>query len=208
MTFLLLVILITFFDLPLFTMVSSGPAPIDLTSFTAPLSISEPSYVWFLIKSVQCVNARTLTLDNVPQVNLRGKWILFTGANNGIGRESALDLAALGANLVLACRDPPPREVHPTKVVQECKQRAREAGVTDSEVEWWEVDFAKLHSVQQLGKRWLETDRPLDILMNNAGVGSSPGNDKVHLTEDGFEFIHQVRERPSSPYLNGCIYAN
>lgn len=66
--------------------------------------------------------------------------------------------------------------------------------MNDSVIEWWLVDFAKLDTVEKLGKRWLETDRPLDILMNNAGVGSSPGNAKVWLTEDGFEFIHQVRE--------------
>lgn len=175
-------------------MVSSGPAPIDCNPFTAPLSISEPSYLWFLVRSLQCINPMTITLDAVPRATLRGKWVLFTGANNGVGRESALDLAAQGANVVLACREPPPHENHPTRVVEECKARARKAGVTDSVIEWWLVDFSKLDTVEQLGKTWLETDRPLDLLMNNAGVGSSPGNDKVWLTDDGFEFIHQVRE--------------
>lgn len=173
-------------------MTSSQPAPIDLIPFTAPLSISEPSYLWFLKQSAKCVVPTTISLDDVPRVDLRGKWVLFTGANNGIGRESALDLAALGANLILACRDPPAHEIHPTRVVEECKEKAKEAGVNDSVIEWWQVDFAKLGSVEQLGKRWLEKNTPLDLLMNNAGVGTSPGNDQVFLTEDGFEFIHQV----------------
>jgi NAD(P)-dependent dehydrogenase (short-subunit alcohol dehydrogenase family) len=102
-------------------------------------------------------------------VDLTGKWIVISGSNNGIGREAALQFAAWGGNLILACRDPPPRETHPTKVVEECKEKAKEAGHTDTTIEWWELDCAKLGSVEAFAKRWLDTGRALDILCNNAG---------------------------------------
>jgi NAD(P)-dependent dehydrogenase (short-subunit alcohol dehydrogenase family) len=54
------------------------------------------------------------------------------------------------------------------------------------------VDYSKLKSVEGLATRWLDTGRPLDILCNNAGIGTSPGGSAVFKTEDGFEIIHQV----------------
>ena len=54
--------------------------------------------------------------------------------------------------------------------------------------------MADLASVETFAKRWNDTGRPLDILCNNAGMGSSPGGKagKVFKTKDGFEIIHQV----------------
>lgn len=117
--------------------------------------------------------------------------VLISGGNSGIGKEAALQLAAWGANLVLACRpNPPPREPHPSTVVSECKQAAKQAGHLDSTVECWDIDMSSLSSVSSLAKRYLETGRRLDVLCNNAGL-SSTMNRKV-ITEDGFELIHQV----------------
>ncbi|CAI4212304.1 unnamed protein product [Parascedosporium putredinis] len=128
----------------------------------------------------------------VPAVDLTGKWILISGANNGIGRHAALQFAAWGAHLVLACRDAPAKETHPTVAVAECREAARKAGHADASIEWWEVDYTKLASVEALARRWLDTGRPLDVLCNNAGIGSSPAGSGVFKTEDGFEIIHQV----------------
>ena len=52
--------------------------------------------------------------------------------------------------------------------------------------------MAELASVESFANRWLQTARPLDILCNNAGMGSSPGGQDIFLTKDGFEIIHQV----------------
>lgn len=110
-------------------------------------------------------------------------------------REAALQMAAWGASIILACRQPPPsrREPHPTVVVDECLLRARLAGHRDNIFEWWELNMADLSSVEDLAARWLKTGRPLDVLCNNAGMGSSPGGSEVFRTKDGFEIIHQVR---------------
>ena len=67
--------------------------------------------------------------------------------------------------------------------------------------------MSKFTSVEAFGKRWLETNRPLDILANNAGTGG--GNDgKPKLTSDGFEMLHQVRDIQSllSGYSCSQVY--
>jgi len=102
--------------------------------------------------------------SHVPGADLTGKWVLISGGNNGIGREAALQFAAWGANLVLACRQPPPHEQHPDVVVRECLGRAKAAGKQGSKVEWWEVDYTDLESVEAFARRWLESGRVLDVL--------------------------------------------
>ncbi|PKS08529.1 hypothetical protein jhhlp_004914 [Lomentospora prolificans] len=165
---------------------------INTIPYDAPLSIKtpgRPSRPWGTVSDLKGDDKTRIA---VPPVDLVGKWIIISGSNNGIGREAALQFASWGANLILACRDPPTREKHPTAVVEECKEAAMNASHTDSTIEWWEVDFAKLQSVESFARRWLDTGRPLDILCNNAGMGSSPAGSAVFKTEDGFEIIHQV----------------
>lgn len=163
--------------------------------YDAPLSFTEPTEAWCNRNGGRPNNRTdTLTEKDVPPTDLTGKWILITGSNNGIGKEAALTFASWGANLVLACREPRPNEGHPADVVDASKAAAKAAGHV-SDIEWWKVDFADLTTVEALAKRWLATDRPLDILCNNAGVGSSPGGTnpgEVFKTKDGFEFVHQI----------------
>lgn len=167
------------------------PAEIDKIPYDAPLSIAEPTSSWVTKQNKIGANGKRYTAADVPPKDLTGKWMIITGSNNGIGREAALAFAKMGANMILGCRDPPPHETHPTTVVEECLQAAKAAKQV-IEVEWWPIDMANLASVEAFAKRWLDTGRTLNILCNNAGMGSSPGNDEVFLTKDGFEIIHQV----------------
>ena len=161
---------------------------INTIPYNAPLRIKEPPLSWLIAQNRKGADRRLETLANV---DLEGKWIIISGANNGIGREAAIQFAKWGANIILACRDPPPHEVQPAKVVEECRTAAKENGI-ESTIDYWELDCSSLKSVENFAKRWLDTDRPLDILCNNAGIGSSPGGGTVFKTEDGFEIIHQV----------------
>lgn len=150
---------------------------------------------WFCTKqSLKGCNSSELSL---PPADLREKWILITGGNSGIGREAALQFAKWGANLVLGCREPPPKETHPSIVVEELKAAARRAGHEKSTVEYWEVDMGRLSTVEALGKRWLDTCRQLDILCNNAGI--SGALQSTSFSKDGFELVHQVRTEPPQP---------
>ena len=114
-----------------------------------------------------------------------------------------MQMASWGANIVLACRTPAPssREPHPASTVDECLVKARVAGQLHNAFEWWELDMADLSSVEALAKRWLATGRALDILCNNAGMGSSPGGSNVSRTKDGFEIIHQVHSLLPASWL-------
>lgn len=162
---------------------------INTIPYYAPLSVEEPSLSWKLGQNTKGGDNAYLY---VQDKDLTGKWIIITGSNNGIGREAAIRLASWGANLILGCRDPPAHEISPAVVVEECREAAKKAGHGKSEIEWWKYDCADLSSVERFAKQWLDTGRPLDVLANNAGMGSSPGGNKVFKTKDGFEIVHQV----------------
>ncbi|KAF2724486.1 NAD(P)-binding protein [Polychaeton citri CBS 116435] len=144
-----------------------------------------PPRWWILYKVLHGAWPTHLT---VAPTDLTGRWILITGGNNGIGREAALQFARWGANIIIAAREPPGHEIHPTVTVDDCLSAARAAGHTPT-VEWWAVDLAQLPTVAALAARYLATNWPLDILVNNAGIPNSPLD---RVTEDGYQLIHQV----------------
>jgi NAD(P)-dependent dehydrogenase (short-subunit alcohol dehydrogenase family) len=105
----------------------------------------------------------------------QGKRVLVTGANSGIGYHAALELAKRGATVVMACRNPQRGE--------EAVERLRKA-VPGAMVELLTLDLASLSSVRGAAEQELEAGRPLDLLLNNAGVMTPP---ERSLTADGFE---------------------
>jgi NAD(P)-dependent dehydrogenase (short-subunit alcohol dehydrogenase family) len=162
----------------------TSPTAIEPKS-TAP--IPRPSSLWCFW---QCIKGTSPTHLTIPDADLRGKWVILTGGNSGIGKEAAVQCAKWGANILLGCRQPPPHEPHPDGVIEECKAAALGAGHDGTVFEWWECDMANLESVEAFAKRWLAKGYALDILANNAGIGKSMGKDRN--TIDGFEVIHQV----------------
>ncbi|KAI7234656.1 hypothetical protein KC330_g4731 [Hortaea werneckii] len=185
----------------------AGPHHQQATPLTQPPPLT-PSWSWRIRKLLQGGNHQLLTRDEVPLRDLSRKWILITGANNGIGRSAAHFFAECGANLILACRpDPPAHETRPEEFVAECKARSPETAAGAQSIEVWDVDFSQLSSVVALAKRWRATERGLDILCNNAGISSSfyaglvpsglegkeaEGAAWMRRTEDGFELVHQI----------------
>ena len=151
----------------------------------------EPGWLWRGRMLIKGLNTTTITSAQVPGKDLSGKWVIVSGANSGIGREAVLSFAAWGANIILACRQPPPTEAHPDVVVAECKDIAKKHGHA-SVFEWWEINNIDLSTVEAFAQRWLDTGRPLDILCNNAGSGHPSIDLDVRLTKDGFEWLHQV----------------
>lgn len=152
---------------------------------TAPPNASPLWRIWQWARGLEGSHITLLDVD------LRGKWIIITGGNNGIGREAALQFASWGASIVLGCRQPPPHEVHPDATVAECVTAARAAGHASSKIEWWPCDMSDLSTVEAFARRWLSTGRALDVLANNAGMGRTAST-KPTKTKDGFEIIHQV----------------
>ncbi|KAJ5103931.1 hypothetical protein N7532_004460 [Penicillium argentinense] len=146
------------------------------------------NYLVDVYQSLRGVNSTILTEKDVPGTDLRGKWIIITGSNNGIGLEAAKSFAGWGANLIMGCRDPPGWELHPTAAVKECRDIATAHGHS-STIEWWDVDLTSLESVDAFAERWLATKRPLDILCNNAAISIAP---LTARTGDGFQPVHQI----------------
>ncbi|XP_063041284.1 retinol-DH_like_SDR_c domain-containing protein isoform X2 [Engraulis encrasicolus] len=108
------------------------------------------------------------------QVQLTGKTVVITGANTGIGKETAMDLARRGARVVMACRDTRRGEV----AASEVRQTTGNGNVVVRQ-----LDLSSLASVRQFTNKLNATEERLDILINNAGVMMCPKS----LTEDGFE---------------------
>jgi NAD(P)-dependent dehydrogenase (short-subunit alcohol dehydrogenase family) len=108
-----------------------------------------------------------------PTKDLAGRFAVVTGANTGIGRVTAERLAARGARVVLACRS----EERTRPVVD----GIRAAG---GQAEFARLDLANLSSVRACASALAAGSTPIDILINNGGVGGQRGT-----TADGFELM-------------------
>jgi len=104
---------------------------------------------------------------------LANKTFIVTGANTGIGKVTAKELARQGAHVILACRNQAKTE----EVIAEIK---RETG--NDKVEYIALDLGDLESVRACAKALLARDIPIHGLINNAGLGGQRGT-----TKDGFE---------------------
>jgi NAD(P)-dependent dehydrogenase (short-subunit alcohol dehydrogenase family) len=114
----------------------------------------------------------TWTSDDVP--GQQGRLAVVTGANTGLGLETAQVLAARGAAVVLAVRD-----------IEKGKQAAdRIAGTTPgANVMVQPLDLASLDSIRAAAGELRSTHPRIDLLINNAGVMYPP----KQTTRDGFE---------------------
>ncbi|KAK1120705.1 hypothetical protein K0M31_010911 [Melipona bicolor] len=111
--------------------------------------------------------------------DLRRKVAIVTGANTGIGFETARSLALHGCKVVLACRDLKKAE----EAIQKIKQE-RQNAMCDV----LHLDLSSLHSVKEAAKKFKQKYRTLNILILNAGIFAIP----YQLTKDGYETTFQV----------------
>jgi NAD(P)-dependent dehydrogenase (short-subunit alcohol dehydrogenase family) len=110
---------------------------------------------------------------DIPRLD--GQKAIVTGANSGIGFHTALELGRAGAEVTLAVRDTARGE-------EAKKQMLAEAPGARITVE--ALDLASLASVRAFADKQLAQKRPLDLLVNNAGVMALP---ERTLTVDGYE---------------------
>jgi NAD(P)-dependent dehydrogenase (short-subunit alcohol dehydrogenase family) len=113
-------------------------------------------------------------LEVVDGIDLRGKTCVITGASSGLGRESARALAAVGAHVVLAARNP-------AALFQATQWVAAE--VPGAQTSTVELDLTSLASVRAAADAIRDIAPAIDVLMNNAGVMFTP----FGRTRDGFE---------------------
>ena len=106
--------------------------------------------------------------------DLTGRIAVVTGANTGLGLETARELAAKNATVVLAVRDLGKGEVARADIT---------AGVPDADVSVQALDLASLESIRTASADLHERFDAIDLLVNNAGVMFTPKS----TTADGFE---------------------
>ncbi|HEY8173535.1 MAG TPA: oxidoreductase [Dehalococcoidia bacterium] len=118
--------------------------------------------------------ARSTALEVVASHDLHGKEAIVTGGASGIGVETVRALATAGARVVLAARDRTKADAVATTLREETPSARIDVG---------DLDLASLSSVRAFASSYLDQQRPLHILINNAGIMASP----LAHTADGFE---------------------
>src|SRR5581483_7870588 len=111
--------------------------------------------------------------------NMQGKVCIVTGANSGIGRITALELARLGAQVVMVCRDRARGEA----ALAEIKQ-----ATGNNQVELMLCDLSSQADIRRFADEFKATHARLDVLVNNAGVYQR----KRATTVDGLEATFAV----------------
>jgi NAD(P)-dependent dehydrogenase (short-subunit alcohol dehydrogenase family) len=112
------------------------------------------------------------TADDVPDQH--GRTAIVTGANSGLGRIVARELARHGAKVIVASRDSAKGEEAATEIT---------GALPASTVEFVQLDLAALASVRAFADRIRAGSDHVDLLVNNAGVMAAP----YRKTGDGFE---------------------
>ena len=113
------------------------------------------------------------------KATLTGKTVIITGANTGIGLETAVDMAQRGARVILACRS----AERGSAALEVVKKRSK-----SEDVALVLLDLTSLQSVRDFAAKILKEEPRIDILINNAGVYLVP----YSKTKDGFELTFQV----------------
>lgn len=105
---------------------------------------------------------------------LDDKTVVITGANAGIGKETALDLAKRGARVIMACRDMERGQTALKEVME---------GSQNDNVMCMKLDLSDTKSIREFAEAVNKDEPKLNILINNAGVMVCP----YGKTADGFE---------------------
>ena len=103
---------------------------------------------------------------------MKSKRVIITGANSGLGKESAFALAKLGAEIVLAVRDTNKGQSVKNQILNQTPSAVIEVAA---------LDLMDLDSVQKFAAS--QSTKPIDVLLNNAGIMAVP----FEKTKDGFE---------------------
>jgi NAD(P)-dependent dehydrogenase (short-subunit alcohol dehydrogenase family) len=119
--------------------------------------------------------ATSTTDDVLVDVDLRGKRVLVTGVSAGLGVETARTLAAHGAHVIGAARD--------LKKAEAATAHVWEGARNGGGLELIALDLASLASVRACADKLVAIDKPLDLVITNAGVMACP----FSHTADGFE---------------------
>ncbi|MEO7839128.1 MAG: SDR family oxidoreductase [Anaerolineales bacterium] len=127
------------------------------------------------------------------QYNLKDKVIVITGANSGIGKAASIQLAKLGATVVMACRS----EERGSQALDEVRNAAQ-----SSEVSMMQVDMSSQKSIREFVSAFNERYKHLDVLIHNA-ANFDHTQKKCVFTYDGLETVFATNHL--GPFLMTCL---
>jgi len=110
---------------------------------------------------------------------MEGKICLITGANTGIGKATAEELARKGATILMVCRNSKKGKLAKAEIIKK---------TGNNQVNLYIADLSSFTSVREMAEQVISTYSRLDVLINNAGIFYT----KFQLTEDGIERQFQV----------------
>lgn len=113
-------------------------------------------------------NAKSTSTDVIRGIDLSNKIAIVTGGNTGIGLETVKTLAKAGATVVVPARD-----------IKKAKKNLE--GIDNVEIE--QMDLMNPDSIDAFARKFLISDRPLHLLINNAGIMWVP----FRRTDQGIE---------------------
>lgn len=100
-------------------------------------------------------NAKSTTTEVIKGIDLTGKIAIVTGGNTGIGLETVKTLSKAGATVIVPARD-----------IEKAKRNLD--GIINVAIE--EMDLMNPDSIDAFAEKFLASDRPLHLLINNAGI--------------------------------------
>jgi len=144
-----------------------------------PLDSWIPYQIAFFVGLVVCIRTYMHGPECPSIAKMIGKTVIITGANTGIGKETALELARRGGHIIMACRD-----------IDKGEETAKtiRSKVPNAQIHVMQLDLASFNSVRQFAKKFCDENEKLDVLINNAGVMLCP----FTKTEDGHELHFQI----------------
>ena len=105
--------------------------------------------------------------------SLKGKVVLITGGNNGIGFETSVELAKRGAKLIIGCRNTQNVEIRIQKMVP------------GADIEVYRLDLSSNKSIRNFAEEVKSKYDAIDILINNAGMYTF----EEKKSEDGYDLL-------------------
>ena len=106
--------------------------------------------------------------------DLKGKSIIVTGANSGLGLSTTKQLARMGATVIMACRNLEKSEPVRQQIVEE---------TGNDSVELLALDVSDMDHIRRFASEFAASGRPLHVLINNAGVMINKRQEKADGTE-------------------------
>jgi NAD(P)-dependent dehydrogenase (short-subunit alcohol dehydrogenase family) len=144
-------------------------------------------------------NAGSTAGEVIKGIDLTGKVAIVTGGNAGIGLETTKVLAEAGATVIVPARD---------------VEKARENLKQVANVEIEKIDFMDTASIDAFAQKFLQSSRPLHLLINNAGImwvplrRDSRGNESQLATNYLGQFQLTARLWPALVKANGARVVN